>query len=292
MDELIRLIGLVERELGADDARAELGGREPTGENVVWAPMGEGWRVVAVFDVPPTDRGAKEEKLRALLEPFTGLAERARALVHPAMEKKRRELDEELDRLSERAGARTALVVDEGSPIVWGGSYLRAHGWDLDAMEIARALAGTAADAGIDAAAWLATGAPGKEVLEAAGLDETVAQRWDHRFERLHRLVPEWSREDWSDALQIATAVGEARRHCRGGRAPDRVAEHAADWGVFARGFARIYLLVLVFDGAYSELHAEGPVVRALPHLESLVLALPPVEPTPRGAKVIAFRRR
>jgi hypothetical protein len=158
-------------------------------------------------------------------------------------------------------------------------------------MEIARHLAEGTRQVGLDPARWLTDGPPSPAVLRAAGVDDTLGQRWSHRFRRLADLAPEWSRDDWHEALQVAIAVTEARARCEGGAAPERVAEHGVDWGVFARAFAQIYMLALVFDGPYSELHAEGPLVRALSYIEAMVLALPPVDP-PRGAKVIAFRRR
>jgi len=50
--------------------------------------------------------------------------------------------------------------------------------------------------------------------------------------------------------------------------------------------------VVLVFDHSFSELHAEGALVRALPRLERMVLSLPPIEPPPRGAKVVKLPLR
>lgn len=293
MDELLRLLALVKRELHADDARAELGGRPPpdADECVVWAPMGDAWRVVAVFDGPPEDRGGKQARLRALLAPFSTADRVSEPPPSATGERHRLELDEELDRLAERTGARAAVVVDERSPVVWGSSAPRAEGWDLDTMEYACQLAEDASPFGVDAARWLAEGPPAASALRAAGVDETLAERWSHRFRRVSAIAPDWSPAEWHDALQIAIAIGETRKACRGGRAPERFAAHGETWGVFARGFAQIYLLALVFDGPYSELHAEGPLVRALPHIETLVLALPPVDPRPRRAKVIAFRR-
>ncbi|MBX3275651.1 MAG: hypothetical protein KF729_35655 [Sandaracinaceae bacterium] len=293
MDELLRLLAVVKRDLTADDVRAELGGRDPSSEHTIWAPMGEAWRVVAVFDAPlvdPGERKAKEARLRALLAPFSS-AERLSEPPAVSSERHRLELDDELDRLAERTGARAALVVDERSPVVWGCSAPRAEGWDLDTMEHAHELAQDAAGFGIDPAEWLAGGPPAAAALREAGVDETLAQRWSHRFRRVAAIAPDWTAGEWRDALQIAAAIGHTRRECRGGRAPERVTAHTETWGVFAKGFAQIYLLCLVFDGPYSELHAEGPLVRALTHIETLVLALPPVDPPPRSAKVIAFRR-
>ena len=54
-----------------------------------------------------------------------------------------------------------------------------------------------------------------------------------------------------------------------------------------ARAFASIYVLMLVFKGTYSELHAEAALLHALPVIERLVLALPPVEPPPKGGRVV-----
>jgi hypothetical protein len=50
---------------------------------------------------------------------------------------------------------------------------------------------------------------------------------------------------------------------------------------LLAHSFAGIYLLVLVFEAAFDELRAERAVVEALPRIERLVLALPPLDPQP-----------
>lgn len=54
-----------------------------------------------------------------------------------------------------------------------------------------------------------------------------------------------------------------------------------------ARVFAGLYVLILVFEGPLSEPTAVGAVVHALPLIERLVLALPPVDPPSGGAKVM-----
>lgn len=293
MDELRRLLDVVRRTLDADDARAEVGGRDPDDARVVWAPLAGGWRVCAIFREPPADPAEKRERLAALVAPFEEVAARAERPMGGLGPAKQRELDEELDLVAERAGARAALVFDERSPVLWGSSVPRAPGWDVDTMERARALAAEVSGAGIDPAIWLAEGAPDEGQLEQLGIDATVAQRWSHRLHRLADLAPDWKVGDWREALQVARAVVAARAECRGGSAPERVSTDDDDYGVFARGFAQIYLCALVYDGPFSELHAEGALVRALPHIETLVLALPPVEPPPRtAAKVIPLRRR
>ncbi len=289
VDELLKLLEVVRRELGADDSRAEIGGREPTGDRVVVGRLGEGWRVVVTFDAPPPDPTAKKAKLDTLLAPFAELARTPETAAGSA--EKQLALDAELDALAERAGARAALVFDEGSPVLWGCSAPRAKGWDIVAMEEAHRLVEAVTDTGADPSAWLARGAPDDATLAALGPDETMARRWTHRARRLHELAPTWTAAEWAEALQIAAAVSHARNECRQGEAPERYVAHEDGWGVFVRGFAQIYMVALIYDGPYSELHAEGPALRALPHIENLTLALPPVEPPPRGAKVIALRR-
>jgi hypothetical protein len=292
VDDLKKLLEIVRRELGATDARAEIGGRDPSDAHSLWTSLPNGWRIVAVFDTPPPDPERKHARLATLIESFGQLATSVETPTGGLGPAKQHALDEELDVLAERAGARAAVVFDERSPVLWGCSVQRARGWDIEAMERARALANEAIAHGIDPVRWLAEGPPAADVLAKGGVDETVAQRWSHRFHRLSVLASEWRLQDWREALTIATSVAAARAECSGGRAPDRFSQHAESYGVFARGFAQIYLVALVYDGPFSELHAEGPLVRALPHIETLVLALPPVDPPPRAANVIRLPRR
>jgi hypothetical protein len=71
-----------------------------------------------------------------------------------------------------------------------------------------------------------------------------------------------------------------------------RHVERAGEAPFIAHSFAGIYLLVMAFDGAFDELRAERAILEALPRVERLVLALPPLDPSPStGAGVIALRR-
>jgi hypothetical protein len=54
-----------------------------------------------------------------------------------------------------------------------------------------------------------------------------------------------------------------------------------------ARPFAGQYVIGLVFEGVLSELVALGTLLHALPLIERLVLALPPVDPEPSGGKLV-----
>lgn len=69
-----------------------------------------------------------------------------------------------------------------------------------------------------------------------------------------------------------------------------RLAEAGEGWGLLARSFAEIYVLILIFDGAYDELGAERVLARSLGHIEKLVLGLPPPDPHTSGRA--AARRR
>jgi hypothetical protein len=69
-----------------------------------------------------------------------------------------------------------------------------------------------------------------------------------------------------------------------------RFVERAGDIPLVVHSFAGIYLLVVVFDTAFDELRAERAILDALPRIERLVLALPPLDPAPY-AGVAALRR-
>jgi hypothetical protein len=63
--------------------------------------------------------------------------------------------------------------------------------------------------------------------------------------------------------------------------------------GYVAHSFASIYVLLLVYGALFDELRAEREALEALPRIEALVVALPPIDPSPRPVgEVISFRRR
>jgi hypothetical protein len=69
-----------------------------------------------------------------------------------------------------------------------------------------------------------------------------------------------------------------------------RYVERAGETLLIAHSFAGIYLLVVVFEAPFDELRAERAILEALPRIERLVLALPPLDPAPH-AGVMAMRR-
>jgi hypothetical protein len=125
---LERLLGLVKQELGADDARIELGGEPPTDERLVFASLGEpAVRVVAVFSAPLVDRAKAEGRLSALVSNFgdtVGQSVATLAGLPLPQDSARTRLDAELTHLAERSGAVRAFVFDLGSPVIWGASLL------------------------------------------------------------------------------------------------------------------------------------------------------------------------
>jgi hypothetical protein len=92
--------------------------------------------------------------------------------------------------------------------------------------------------------------------------------------------------------LLTCLAIARARAEAESAPRTARWAHHETQFGYFARKFANIYLLVVVFEGAFSELYVESAVVHALPTIEQLLLALPPDPgPVARGGRVIRLRR-
>ena len=67
---MLRFLELLQAELGADDARAELGGKDPTDPRALFTVIPGGFRVVALFAEPPHDREMKQHKLDELARGF------------------------------------------------------------------------------------------------------------------------------------------------------------------------------------------------------------------------------
>src|SRR5207248_1433711 len=116
----------------------------------------------------------------------------------------------------------------------------------------------------------------------------------DERAQREERAQA--ARDDWARHLASRRAIFEVRELPematlpRGGHVHHTVS--GADFGYVARSFAGIYVLVLVFDAPFDELRAKRAMVHALPAIERLVLALPPLDPGPPVAGVVAIRGR
>lgn len=129
-------LAMLQRELGADDAYLQLGGKASDGAGRYFHTLAESTHVVVAFDNPPTDSAAVHSRLAALSSTFRATVESAAASAarpRHAADHAGQRLDEELRALCDRAGARLAFVFDLDSPVIWGASTL--EGRDADALE-------------------------------------------------------------------------------------------------------------------------------------------------------------
>ncbi|MEZ4225035.1 MAG: hypothetical protein R3B13_29040 [Polyangiaceae bacterium] len=282
---VFRVLELVRERLGAVDARIEIGGRPPEDPCQLFESLPGGARVVAIFETPPADRDTVAHNLHELTRSFAQSVSGAFDLVVLGSELASRRLDDELARLADQAGAVRAVVVDVQSPVLWGTSEIRRGDEDVEsALRTARAL-GAAEQSGVDFARLLERSEEqARELLVARGVDAPLSSFLLREAERV-RQRSRRSGAAWRQHLLSARGIAHVRSDGRA--ASSREVVHDAGFGLLSRGFANIYRLVLVFDGDFSELHAEGAVVHVLPVIEKLVLALPPVEPPPKGGRVI-----
>jgi hypothetical protein len=259
--ELDELFGLVRRDLGADDVRVLEAGEEVPGagaEGYVSCPLSLGRTLLARFSSPPADVEARQRRLEMLATSFDSTLMPART-AHPTRTSPARSLRHELAALMLRVGAVDAVVIDARSPMIWG------------AAEMARAGSMPAPSADANAPQAPEAAAPQGEVRplgEVIPLSESVVEK----------------------AISAVRALPEMAMLHKGGHLHHTV--NGPSIGYVARSFAAIYVLVLVFRGAFDELRAKRAVVNALPIIERLVLALPPLDPAPPIAGVVAFRRR
>lgn len=279
MQALLRFLEIVRRELGADDVRGEIGGREPP-PGTLWASTPGGVRIVAVFDRPPADPEDLRARLRVLAESFaTVSAIEESSHSQPPRAGVGHELDDALDVLAQRARAVAAVVIDDSSPEIWGSSLVPHGPEDVDeAIWISRVASAVSA-AGADLAE-LVTREP--EAIHAALAGSPEASALTRDVERVRELGARAIDRKHLLAMRAIAAVREAegKGESFGGALP-----------IVVRPFATIYRLVLAFDGPVSELHAESALIHALPAIERLVTSLPPRDPVAGGAKVAVLRR-
>ncbi len=104
------------------------------------------------------------------------------------------------------------------------------------------------------------------------------------------------ARDAWARTMRARRAIADVRAlpemlslH-KGGHLRHMVSE--PDFGCWARSFAAIYVVILIFEGPFDELLVKRAVTQALPTIERLVAALPPLDPEPPTAGVAALRGR
>jgi len=285
---LRRFLELVQRELGAVDARVELGGRDPVAPEFVFKNTQSGFRVVAVFGVAPPDRVAAQTKLERLAETF---AHTLSELHGPAFSRGPstlpvRRLSDALEALRARTGAVSAVLIDGNSPVLWGSSDSERDLVDVESFAKIGAALHRARERGLtldqlplhDASALIA-------MLPGRGIDRVI-------IEALSLLVtPEHDESAVRHRLLTALAIASVRLHMHRGEQA-RSLHHESQYGYIARGFANIYSIIVVFAGPFSELHVESAVLHTLPAIEEFLFALPPVDPPPGKGQVIRLRPR
>jgi hypothetical protein len=283
-----RFLELVQKELGAVDARAELGGRDPIVPELVFKNLPNGFRIVAVFEAPPAERDDIQGKLDRLAESFASTLSELHgpALSRGAATLPARRLSDALEALRARTGAVSAVVIDGNSPVLWGSSDSERDLVDVESFAKIGGALSKARDRGLtldqlplhDASALLA-------MLPGRGIDRVI-------IEALSLLVtPEHDESSVRHRLLTALAIAAVRvRMHRGEQA--RSVHHETQYGYIARGFANIYSIIVVFAGPFSELHVESAVLHTLPAIEELLFALPPVDPPSGKGQVIRIRPR
>jgi hypothetical protein len=290
VDDLLRFLDLVQRELDCQDAHFEFGGEDPRESDRVWADVQGDWRIVARWDQLEADqREPRTTKLQQLVDAFSGVGSELQ-LRRPrfASPSASQELDDALALLAEKADALRAVVIDEDSPVLWGSSEAPPGPEDAETAMWIGELADSAAAVGLDLAELV--------LLSDEQLRERIRELEPRKLrERLLRKLPlvkdlglhrDADREAWTAHVATCRAIAAVRR------APENHEAIEDDLGWLARDFGGIYHVILVYGGPFSEIGAARMMQRAVPAIERLVLSLPPVDPTPKGARVLQFKAR
>jgi hypothetical protein len=284
-----RFSALVKRELGADDVRILDPADTPSAApNVLYAPLVGGKQIAVTFITAPDDSPALLRRLEILARTFAhALEERSEARPHrPPVAAS---LHDELKALARRGQAIDAMVLDAHSPVVWGSAHapvpqrlapgVEGVGESLERLEESRReLLRVIHEIGSEPAAFGGDDADDAVVPPAPESLDVLSDN-DAAPDVTHRAIHEVRELPGIPALRRGRPLLHIVRE--------------AEFGYVARSFAGIYLLVIIYDAPFDELRAERALVEAMPRIEGLVLALPPLDPGPAPtANVIAFRRR
>jgi hypothetical protein len=286
-----RFVSLAKRELQADDVRMlALGEATPEAPNVLVSRLADGRHVVASFASPPKDREALERRLSMLASTF------AEALATPPSEKTRARprvatsLHEELKALASRARALDVVVIDTDSPVVWGCASVAARPRarnELLLREVSdRELSTQVEDESGPLQDLVAEDAPLRAIQPVPAESSQIVSQ-EHEAEEDVADESEATRRAIAAVRRLPALDGLHKgRHLRH---VERGEDH-----LLALSFSGIYILCLVFDGEFDELRAERAAADALPRIERLVLALPPLDPDPPQPMggVVALRAR
>ncbi len=285
-----RFSELVRRELGATHV-VVADAAEPEAPSALVTTLSDGRRVEAHFDGPITDPESTLRRFEILVRAFESVL-----LEDDPTPKKRApvavSLYEELRALSMRCGAVDAIVIDAHSPVVWasatrGTTELEADhslGPDLGLPDAAKETLRVARES--HRGVLIALGkkdSPPEEAFAVVPVD--LDTPWDTPAAANEAHVELTAR-----ALEAVRKLPQLESLHRGGHLAHTVREDG--FGFAVRSFAGIYALVLVFDGPLDDIRVERTLRDALPRIERLVLALPPLDPDPVPAGVVALRPR
>ncbi len=249
-----RLEALLRRDLGATHVEVVAGEHDADrGEPApLAAKLPRGRTLLVHLEEGAADREALQRRLDVLVTSFQDLLEEAAGDDANRASPAER-LHSELRELASAAGAADALVIDAQTEVMWGAA-------DAEDAEPHMARGGGAEVIPFDRASRASV--PPPPPMSTA----------DRAIERV-RSLPAMS--------MLARGLTTLAWHDRDGDPP-----------LIARSFAQIYVLVLVFAEPFDELRAERAVQGRLALVEHLVLALPPLDPTPAaGAKAVRRRR-
>ncbi|MCA9639603.1 MAG: hypothetical protein KC492_02885, partial [Myxococcales bacterium] len=270
---VLRLLEVVCAQLGAADARLEIGGLDPDDPHLIWVNLGNAERVVVVFDQPPAEPLELQERLVALLNTFaetlSGVEPEETMQRHAPPD---RRLEQVLDSLRSRSGAAVALVVDQQSPMIWSQSGL-GGGYDrdllLDALETSRACE----ELSLSLVQLLPLddeelGARLGDAFKQANI--TSRQRLRELTTRVERTRGEIGGDSVERALSAAALVEiVGQQPARSERFQLPLEQGGA---LLGRRISGIYWVALAVDANWSELHTESALRDLLSGIERLVL--------------------
>ncbi|WP_394828346.1 hypothetical protein [Pendulispora albinea] len=322
-----RFAALVRRELGAEDVRL-IKDAEPQSPaaNVLYARLLDGTRLAVTFARAPENPAALRRRLGMLVGSFT---QTAGGTEDPRLHGRisiSRSLREELRALATRTQAVEALVLDAHSPVVWGATSQRGpleeppelsavlHVVDpfeeggtvtqlhpervqQDSEQETKQDTERASESHIPLPPPRTLPLPPLPDVNSPPPEPSQTKVADTTREASSTKTPSVPPPDLRDLAPSAQrALREVRSlpgidALRKGKALRESVRHP-DFGYVAQSFAAIYIVVLVFESHFDELRAERALIDALPRIERLVLALPPLDPTPEPrSNAVALRR-
>lgn len=294
MDDLLRLLELVRRELEAEDAHVRLGGRRDDDPCLVGVELRSGCRLVVRLAAPPLRPDDVTRRLADLAEAFAGTMLHAIDAVDAVWSRSSsahastHALVQTLADLRDATGAMVALVVDRQSPVIWGCSDPDLGLRDRPAARVLATALDSLRSQGVDPVHAAAAHTPEAASLRLdAATHETPGSA---SLELARRALQGAERSQPGGAARLAAATRALILLDEHPDAPARLPE-GDEPGLASKAFLGLYVVALVFVRPFSPLRVEGVLRRALPIVERHVLELPPLDPEPQEGRVVPMRR-